>query len=139
MKRGKQPPQQEAKIDLIFQGDLVFQQNITSAGFLWYLEQGQAKISIETIFVVAARRLQLLTKREVAPSLGYDLDQLFVEFAQHRFTRDIERGSKKRRSSYEQRKNGQTNQPWIDRLRKLSIDRPNQASSPFSAPRKGLL
>jgi hypothetical protein len=26
---------------------------------------------------------------------GYDLDQLFVEFAQRKFTRDIERGSKK--------------------------------------------
>lgn len=94
----KQPPQQEAKIDLIFQkGDLVFSTEHNQRGLFYeYLEQGQAKISIEKhFFVVAARRLQLLTKREVLYPAGYDLDQLFVEFAQRKFTRDIERGSKK--------------------------------------------
>ncbi|MDB1703689.1 endonuclease MutS2, partial [Enterococcus casseliflavus] len=91
-------PQQEAQIDLIFQkGDLVFSTKHNQRGLFYeYLEQGQAKISIEKqFFVVAARRLQLLTKREVLYPAGYDLDQLFVEFAQRKFTRDIERGSKK--------------------------------------------
>jgi dsDNA-specific endonuclease/ATPase MutS2 len=94
----KRTDPQETKSEHIFQkGDQVFSAEHEKRGvFYEYLEQGQAKIYIEKqCFVVAARRLQLLTKREALYPAGYDLDQLFSDFAQRKFTRDIERGSKK--------------------------------------------
>ena len=50
----KQPPQQEAKINLIFQkGDLVFSTEHNQRGLFYeYLEQGQAEISIEKHFLL---------------------------------------------------------------------------------------
>lgn len=93
----KRTDPRKQSLSTFFKGDQVFSAEHEKRGvFYEYLEQGQAKIYIEKqCFVVAARRLQLLTKREALYPAGYDLDQLFSDFAQRKFTRDIERGSKK--------------------------------------------
>ena len=72
------------------------QRQIKRAFVLCHLESNQAQILLdESLVIVPTRRVKLLMSREELYPAGYDLESLFHSFAERKFNRDIDRGSKK--------------------------------------------
>jgi DNA mismatch repair protein MutS2 len=78
-------------------GDRISYTETNQIGLFYdYLDNGQAQVLLdETLVTVPARRLKLLMARENLYPKGYDLESLFHSFAERKFQRDIDRGSKK--------------------------------------------
>jgi hypothetical protein len=64
--------------------------------FYEYQDEYSAKILIEKQLIsVSLKRLKLAVPASELYPQGYDLEQLFVEYHERKFNRDIDRGSKK--------------------------------------------
>ena len=78
-------------------GDRISYTETNQTGLFYaYLESNQAQILLdESLVIVPTRRVKLLMSREELYPAGYDLESLFHSFAERKFNRDIDRGSKK--------------------------------------------
>uniref|UniRef100_UPI00403FAA27 endonuclease MutS2 n=1 Tax=Candidatus Enterococcus willemsii TaxID=1857215 RepID=UPI00403FAA27 len=100
----KQIPRKQQKVTVeksqvtdFHKGDRVWSTELQKTGLFYeYQDAHQAQILVEKQFhTVQAKRLQLdLPATELYP-LNYDVEQLFVDYHEQKFKRDIDRGSKK--------------------------------------------
>lgn len=93
-----QRPIKETFSQPVFQkGDRVWSQELKQSGLFYsYQDHDHAQISInKQFYTVLLKRLTLEISREHLYPENYDLEQLFVDFHERKFNRDIDRGSKK--------------------------------------------
>ena len=95
--KGIQKERQQVSVATLKKGDRISYTETNQAGLFYaYLESNQAQILLdESLVIVPTRRVKLLMSREELYPAGYDLESLFHSFAERKFNRDIDRGSKK--------------------------------------------
>ena len=95
--KGIQKERQQVSVATLKKGDRISYTETNQTGLFYaYLESNQAQILLdESLVIVPTRRVKLLMSREELYPAGYDLESLFHSFAERKFNRDIDRGSKK--------------------------------------------
>nr|WP_307718651.1 hypothetical protein [Tetragenococcus halophilus] len=88
----------ESSAQPVFQkGDRIWSQELKESGLFYsYQDHDHAQISInKQFYTVLLKRLTLEISREHLYPENYDLEQLFIDFHERKFNKDIDRGSKK--------------------------------------------
>ncbi len=91
VKKTEATPQQ-----LFKKGDRVWIHELQTSGLFYEYREEQARVLVDKAFqTIAPKRLTLEVSAEKLYPLDYDLEQLFVDYHERKFNRDIDRGSKK--------------------------------------------